>query len=93
MLPHCKMRFFTQLQKDGLIGKHFYLGLCLHSVWHRSTDNYCRICVLTEKKKPVTSAFLTHDLTRLLFTLPWPLVVIWVHKMVDPWPRRADTVM
>ena len=31
----------------------------------------------------VTAAFLTDDLTGHLFTLLWPLVVIWMYKMVD----------
>ena len=35
------------------------------------------------KKYTVAAAFLACDLTGHLLTLLWPLVVIWVYKMVD----------
>ena len=33
-------------------------------------------------QETVTAAFLDDDLTGYLFTMLWPLVVIWVYKMV-----------
>ena len=34
-------------------------------------------------QQTVTAAFLEDDLASHLFTLLWPLVVIWVYKVVD----------